>query len=266
VNELIPISQRQIAGELTDTIDARELHAFLENGDAFANWIRDRIRQFGFAEGVDFTIVLENTKTKSGGGTVRREYFVTVNMAKELAMVERNDKGKQARLYFIECERRAKAAMADSRPPLIVTGDALVSMAIAIRDHQIQAIQFAEEQARLNGKCVALEIELDRVSGGQKEIAAGQKAIAARQMAIAARQMASEEACNEFTVMGYANYREVRIDLPTASKVGRRATAITKQMGLTMRKIRDPRFGLVNSYPEEALEQAFAEAIKDAAL
>lgn len=248
MNELIPIAQRQIAGELTDTIDARELHAFLGAATAFKDWIARRIQDFGFVEGSDFCSFL----SESSGGRPAKEYALTIGMAKELAMVERNEKGKEARLYFIECERRAKDSILAARPPVIVTGDALVSMAIAIRDHQLQAIRLTEEQERLKAKCVALE-------SGQLRLEDGQKAIAARQTAL-------EVSCNEFTVMGYANYREIRIDLATAGKIGKRATAIAKQLGLATGKIRDPRFGIVNSYPEEALEQAFAEIIKNAAL
>ena len=108
---IIPISASTVGDESVQTVNARDLHTFLENGDLFANWIKDRIRQFGFIENQDFVTVLESTKTVKNGKTYqspRTEYHVTLSMAKELAMVERNEKGKQARLYFIECERQAK--------------------------------------------------------------------------------------------------------------------------------------------------------------
>ena len=66
--------------------------------------IGDEVEQFGFIEGQDFSTFLENTKK----GRPRKEYVVSIGMAKELSMVERNEKGKQARLYFIECEKIAK--------------------------------------------------------------------------------------------------------------------------------------------------------------
>lgn len=98
------LETRDIGGSLVETVDARRLHAFLENGDAFANWIGDRVRQYGFIEGSDFVTYLVDSKK----GRPAKDYAISVDMAKELSMVERNDKGKQARRYFIECERRAK--------------------------------------------------------------------------------------------------------------------------------------------------------------
>lgn len=88
--------------------DARELHQFLGNGDMFANWIKERICQYDFIENQDFALVSANTKIKTGRGGDRRskDYHITLGMAKELAMVERNDQGKAARKYFIECERQ----------------------------------------------------------------------------------------------------------------------------------------------------------------
>lgn len=90
----------------SQAVDARQLHAWLENGDMFANWIRERLQQYGFVEGIDYVSYLANTK-KPTGGRPGTEYALTVDMAKELAMVERNAKGKEARLYFIEMERKA---------------------------------------------------------------------------------------------------------------------------------------------------------------
>jgi anti-repressor protein len=86
------------------TVNARELHEFLESRQDFSHWINGRIEQYGFIENQDFTIIL----SKSTGGRPAKEYHLTIDMAKELSMVERNARGKQARQYFIECERRAK--------------------------------------------------------------------------------------------------------------------------------------------------------------
>lgn len=100
------------AGQIGDaeiqTVNARDLHAFLGVGKDFSTWVKDRIEQYGFAENVDF-VVLPEIGENSGRGRPAKEYAITLDMAKELAMVERNEKGKQARQYFIECERRAKA-------------------------------------------------------------------------------------------------------------------------------------------------------------
>lgn len=105
---LINITTNNIGGSLIETVNARELHEFLEVGRDFTNWIKGRIEQYGFVEGQDFTPIL----AKSSGGRPSTEYHLSLNMAKELSMVERNEKGKQARRYFIECERIAQSTAA----------------------------------------------------------------------------------------------------------------------------------------------------------
>ncbi len=99
----IQLSNTKINSGSVQTVNARDLHEFLESKQEFANWIKNRIGQYGFVEGQDFTI----DKFINGRATLK-DYHITLDMAKELSMVERNEKGKQARQYFIECERRTK--------------------------------------------------------------------------------------------------------------------------------------------------------------
>ncbi len=89
-------------------VNARELHNFLEVDTKFTMWIERRINDYGFFENEDFEVFLKNGKN-SKGGRPSKEYAISLDMAKELSMVERNEKGKQARRYFIECEKRAKS-------------------------------------------------------------------------------------------------------------------------------------------------------------
>jgi phage anti-repressor protein len=77
-------------------------------GKDFSNWIKDRIEQYDFLENQDF-VCSPVLATNGKGGHNRKDYHITLDMAKELAMVERNEKGKQARQYFIECEKRLKS-------------------------------------------------------------------------------------------------------------------------------------------------------------
>lgn len=107
MQNLINIETKNINGELIQTVNARDLHAFLESKQKFADWIKDRIQQYGFIESQDFIVILGKTPN---GGRPAKEYHISLDMAKELSMVERNEKGKQARQYFIECERQAKTA------------------------------------------------------------------------------------------------------------------------------------------------------------
>ncbi|QBY44246.1 antA/AntB antirepressor family protein [Arsenophonus nasoniae] len=100
---LITIETKNINDALIQTVNARDLHEFLESKQKFADWIKDRIQQYGFIESQDFIVILGKTPN---GGRPTKEYAISLDMAKELSMVERNEKGKQARQYFIECERR----------------------------------------------------------------------------------------------------------------------------------------------------------------
>ena len=104
MQEIIKVQQNQIGQEEIQTVNARELHAFLENKDHFATWIKDRIEKFGFVENQDFVTYSENTEK----GRPRLEYDLSIDMGKELSMVERNEKGKEARIYFLDCEKKAK--------------------------------------------------------------------------------------------------------------------------------------------------------------
>lgn len=108
MNALIKLTERPLGTDVVQTVNARDLHAFLEAGKDFSNWIKDRINQYGFVENQDF-VCSPNLAGKGRGGHNRVDYHLSIDMAKELAMVERNARGKQARMYFIQCEREARA-------------------------------------------------------------------------------------------------------------------------------------------------------------
>lgn len=110
--ELIQIDKCLIANNPVQTVNARELHRFLEVKRDFPTWIKDRIDQYNFVENQDFVVFPEIGENPKGGRPAR-EYALTLDMAKELSMVERNEKGKQARQYFIDCERKAKQSAYD---------------------------------------------------------------------------------------------------------------------------------------------------------
>lgn len=97
-------------------VDGRELHDFLQVGTAYKDWF-PRMVEYGFVEGVDFNSLKIEQVRQEGGRQVCREiltHVLTISMAKELCMIQRTERGKQARLYFIECEKRLKAMQAPS--------------------------------------------------------------------------------------------------------------------------------------------------------
>lgn len=101
MNEIIEVSQERIGTVTVQTVSAKELHAFLGVGRDFSNWIKGRILKYGFIENRDY-IVFAKPGENPLGGRPEIEYHISVDMAKQLTMVEDNDKGTQARHYFIE--------------------------------------------------------------------------------------------------------------------------------------------------------------------
>lgn len=92
-------------------VNARDLHSFLESKQDFSTWMKNRIEQYGFVENQDYQVfhkIMENPK----GGRPLDEYALSIDMAKELSMVERSERGKQARRYFIACEDKLKEVAA----------------------------------------------------------------------------------------------------------------------------------------------------------
>ncbi|ARA03274.1 phage antirepressor Ant [Escherichia coli] len=107
-SQLIPVFNGTISNETTLLVNARDLHTFLDVGKRFASWIVERIAEYGFVENQDFMIISQ-VREKIGRGRPAKDYHLTLDTAKELAMVERNEKGRQIRRYFIECEKKLRS-------------------------------------------------------------------------------------------------------------------------------------------------------------
>ncbi|MGG2141724.1 antA/AntB antirepressor family protein [Symbiopectobacterium sp. RP] len=103
-DQLIPVFNGTIANDSILLCNARDLHTFLNVGRDFSNWIRERISEYGFTANLDY-IVFSPDSAKTVGRR-RKDYQLTLDTAKELAMVERNEQGRQVRRYFIECEKK----------------------------------------------------------------------------------------------------------------------------------------------------------------
>ncbi|EQB9285435.1 antA/AntB antirepressor family protein [Escherichia coli] len=109
-SQLIPVFNGTIANETALLCNARDLHAFLGVKKVFAAWITNRISEYKFIENQDYILLSNLGKQTSGrGGHNRKDYHLTLDTAKELAMVERNEKGRQIRRYFIECENKLRS-------------------------------------------------------------------------------------------------------------------------------------------------------------
>lgn len=107
-SQLIPTVSGCLDGQTQALVNARDLHEFLGVETRFDKWIQRRIEEYGFTQVIDF---IESPKMANRGfwQTETKDYLISLDMAKELCMVERNEKGREARRYFIEMEKQAKA-------------------------------------------------------------------------------------------------------------------------------------------------------------
>lgn len=260
---IIAIEAATIGGEAINTVNARDLHEFLEVKAKFTTWIQSRIKQYGFVDGQDFVAhemepgkgfkmgsqkneALQSiTYADNFGQQGRVEYHISLDMAKELSMVERNEKGKQARQYFIECERRAKEAISslpDFSNPVIAArawADAKESeqKAVAQRDQAIatKAQISSSREASVMGKLSAasrkvhkLEQELGRNST-EATVTAVEKAMGCK--------------------YGKQGFRPLK--------------NWCKEKGITPNKVPCPRYGEVVAWPAEAWQACYGVKLEE---
>lgn len=102
MNQLIPTQQNE-SGEILVT--GRDLHEFLEVNTRYNDWLK-RMVEYGFVEGIDFIAITQKRVTAQGNEITFGNHHIKLDMAKEISMLQRNEKGKQARQYFIEIEKK----------------------------------------------------------------------------------------------------------------------------------------------------------------
>lgn len=132
-------------------VSGRELHRFLEVDSNFTTWF-SRMAEYGFVEGADFIPFLE----ESTGGRPSQDYILSLDMAKQICMLQRSDKGMQARAYFIECEKKLQAAQVQALPhdylsalKALVTSEEAKQEAVAKVEAQNRAIGLLKPKAEI---------------------------------------------------------------------------------------------------------------------
>ncbi|EEB1927405.1 antA/AntB antirepressor family protein [Salmonella enterica subsp. enterica serovar Hvittingfoss] len=106
--DLIPVIPGQIGRHQTNVVSARALHAALRVSSRLTDWIKRRIAEYGFIDGDDYQVVdilsVSNLSSAKSRQQIAHDYLLTLDTAKEIAMVERNERGRAIRHYFIHCE------------------------------------------------------------------------------------------------------------------------------------------------------------------
>ncbi|EAK2660327.1 phage antirepressor Ant [Campylobacter coli] len=147
----IQIYNDKTIGAEINSANAREIFQFLNSEQEYSNWIKNRISHYNFIENQDYIIELVYTK-----GRPRKEYYVTLDMAKELCMVENNEKGRQARRYFIECEKRLKNIEAEQMQKLAFRQSLGYKSQLKQQklkyENEIKALKYDLEQSKNNFK------------------------------------------------------------------------------------------------------------------
>ena len=137
MNELIKVD---INENQEPVISGRELYKALEATERYNNWF-DRMLQYGFAENYDFTSVKSFTLVNNGANREIDDHILKLDMAKEIAMLQRNEKGKRIRKYFIEVEKEF-----NSPSKVMARGLLIADKTIKEQNKHIQNLEYKIEQ------------------------------------------------------------------------------------------------------------------------
>ena len=105
MTNIITITKNEIGNAELNSVNARDIHNYLQVNSKFADWIKRAISKYDFKENIDYTVLKNEKKLNDGVCRPFTDYIVTMDMAKELAMLENNPKGRETRKYFINCEK-----------------------------------------------------------------------------------------------------------------------------------------------------------------
>lgn len=215
LNELIPIQENN--GK--KAVSARDLHAFLQCTERFQSWF-DRQLQFGFIENEDFVgCKVFNTLANQE----LQDYAITLNMAKEISMIQRSERGKQARKYFIACEEIATNQQQRQLSPIEMQMEMLKSM-----QFQLQEILQTKGEVKL------LKSEVEEIK--QRTI--------------------TDLHCS--TIVAYVTRHNIKLDVKQYPVMGRKASSLCKKRDVHISKVKDVRWGNVSVYPDDILDEVFS--------
>lgn len=162
---IIPIENKD--GQ--QAVNARHLYAWLGVRKQFADWIKMQIVRCDLIENQDFEVIHQKVKN-SNGGRPQDDYALSLNAAKEISMMSQTEKGKQARRYFIECERIAQ----EKQKPMMVLPqnyeEALAKLLEQVKENNALMIENRMQKRELERKQSGIELAYGIVKDFQKEV------------------------------------------------------------------------------------------------
>nr|DAQ11005.1 MAG TPA: AntA/AntB antirepressor [Caudoviricetes sp.] len=224
MTELIPINKADFNGAEINSVNARELHAVLESKQDFSTWIKKRLDEVDAVENVDF--ICFHKKMEANNATMI-EYILSTDIAKEIAMLERNEVGKKVRRYFIEFEKMHKQKVI----PLTQAEILAQSAALLV------------EQER---RTAALETKTEEI---RKEQLKAKHNI---------NRLLNND--NYMTLIAFMNLHGISQKGYHIPSLGKRAKKLSDEQGAFMGAVIDPRYGRINTYSTEILKQIFKVA------
>lgn len=212
MEELIKITTKE---DGTRVVSAKDLHAFLEVGTERILWFK-RMMEYGFDEDKDFVVIKsENPINKQ---VAISDYALSLDCAKEISMIQRTDKGKKARIYFLEMEKIAHGKIAPVKA--MTPAKMFLQQAQAMVDMEAKIDAIEEKVKLLEAKTITHPTDY-------------------------------------YTIAGYASLLRQNFDINKAADFGRKASKMCNQMGYVTGTIPDPRFGRVKTYPVDVLKSIF---------
>lgn len=229
--------------ELIRAVSARELYEFLEVKTDFTNWCKRNNEYLDFKECIDYVLIYakngENPNSLRGRPSV--QYFYSVNAAKEISMLQRTEKGKEARRYFIECERQLKEKSL-SIPDFTNPYEAALAWAEAYKQNEIIKLerdQAIKTKSQINNRITATamaraSVETRRANKLADELGIGKNFKQAR------------------VIEWLPDYFDVTIS-SFYSQLGKVLNKFSKDNGFEVRIVEDSRYGTVKAFHINAI-------------
>ena len=213
MNELVKVD----FSDSEPVVLGRNLHTALKIKTAYKDWF-PRMCEYGFEEEKDFCSFL----SESTGGRPSTDHRLTLDMAKEICMIQRSEIGKRCREYFIEVEKKFR--MRNLSPAQM-----LLEQAKLLVEHEQKLAELSESMSDVDDRVKTLE--------------------------------AKSQTQHSFSIMGYASFLGLRLSLSEARQLGKAASRLSRELCYKIDSIAEPRFGRVNVYHEDILVKVFKEYV-----